>query len=169
MQRIEYPKWSKVIIEDGVILIEPDEKWEPKIGEIVRIRIGKDLFIGFYTNKRGSCVTTSIGIGGLAINTIAMHGDVTVYPTSQKDKTRLLTALADAGYQYNEETHEVEMVRWKPKKFESYFSFNAVGVFKATNVGAEWNLNEINNGLAFQTEAKAQEFFDQVKELAKKR
>ena len=33
MQRIEYPKGSKVTIEDGVILIEPIEKWEPKARE----------------------------------------------------------------------------------------------------------------------------------------
>jgi len=33
MQRIEYPKGSKVTIEDGVILIEPAEKWEPKVRE----------------------------------------------------------------------------------------------------------------------------------------
>ena len=169
MQRIEISKGSKVTIEDGVILIEPTEKWEPKIGEIVRIRIGKDLFIGFYTNKRGSCVTTSIGIGGLAINTIAMHGDVTVYPTSQKDKTRLLTALADAGYQYNEETHEVEKIRWKPDLNDTYWSFNSIRVFEDTNASTSSDIECINNGFAFKTQQEAQEFFDQVKELAKKR
>ena len=53
MQRIEIPQGAKVIIEDGVILIEPTEKWEPKEGEIVRIHVDKYVRIGFYTSRRG--------------------------------------------------------------------------------------------------------------------
>ncbi len=111
MQRIEYPKGSKVTIEDGIILIEPAEKWEPKVGEIVNIKYPNQsgyLTIFFSKNK----ATTGINTGGnLYINTIVVYPSTPFSLPSEEDKTRLLTALSDAGYRYNEETNEVEKVR----------------------------------------------------------
>lgn len=164
MQKIEYPKGSKVTIEDGIILIEP-AKWEPKVGEIVKINAY--ALIVFYTNARGADVTTGINKHGkLYINSVDVRDSFTFSPVSEDDKTRLLTALSYAGYQYNEETHEVEKVKWKPKESEDYFSFTPVGIYQSTNIGTPDNIDIINNGFAFQTEAKAQEFFDKIKQLA---
>lgn len=169
MQRIEIPKGSKVTIEDGVILIEP-AKLEPKVGEIVKICIGDYVCIGFYTNKRGDDVTTGLNHNSkLLINGIGIHDDFTLASAYEDDKTRLLTALSDAGYQYNEETHEVEKIRWKPKTREKYWSFRAAGVYNRINTLSDIDSFVIYNNFAFETETEAQEFFDQVKELAKKR
>lgn len=166
MQRIEIPKGSKVTIEDGVIFIEP-AKWEPTVGEIVKICIGDYVCIGFYTNKRGDDVTTGLNHNSkLLINGIGIHDDFTLASASEDDKTRLLTALANAGYQHNEETHEVEKIRWEPKKSEDYFSFTAVGIYQSTNIGTSDNIDIINNGFAFKTQQEAQELFDKIKQLA---
>lgn len=170
MQRIEYPKGSKVTIEDGVILIEPTEKWEPKEGEVVRIHVDKYVSIGFYTSRRGGDVTTGINSNGhLRIKELSIPPKSTFSIASQDDENYLLTALYDAGYQYNEETHEVEKIRWKPEIGGSYWTFSATRVFQDANNDCTLDKERINNSLAFKTQQEAQEFFDQVKELAKKR
>ena len=170
MQRIEYPKGSKVTIYDGVILIEPTEKWEPKEGEIVRIHVDKYVSIGFYTSRRSDNATTGInGSGHLRIKELSIPPKSTFSIASQDDENYLLTALYNAGYQYNEETHEVEKMRWKPDFNDTYWSFNSIRVFEDINDSTSSDIERINNGLVFKTKQEAQEFFDQVKELAKKR
>lgn len=169
MQRIEYPKGSKVTIEDGVILIEP-AKWEPKVGEIVKVFRGDDSFVLFYTEKRSNRATTGFNsAGGPVIKGMALYNMDVVSSASQEEKNGLLTALANAGYRYNEETHEVEKIRWKPEIGCSYWTFGATRVFQDANNNCTLDKERINNSLAFKTQQEAQEFFDQVKELAKKR
>lgn len=173
MQRIEYPKGSKVTIEDGVILIEP-AKWEPKVGEIVRVYVGdgESYMIALYKRSDELIITSGLGTDyTLHLNDgrwegIHIYPQYKVTPASEDDKIRLLTALSEAGYQYNEETHEVEKIRWRPKDGEDYFSFTAVGIYQSKNIGTPDNIDIINNGFAFKTETEAQEFFDKIKQLA---
>ena len=144
---------------------EPAEKLEPKVGEIVNIKYPNQsgyLTIFFSKNE----VTGINTEGNLYINSLIVYPSTPFSLPSEEDKTRLLTALSDAGYRYNEETHEVEKIGWKPKVREKYWSFRAAGVYNRINTLSDIDLFVINNNFAFQTETEAQEFFDKIRQLA---
>lgn len=60
----------------------------------------------------------------------------------------------------------IEPAKWEPKLGDIYWTFRPTGVLSSINNNDEIDIARINKGFAFQTEAKAQEFFDKIKQLA---
>ena len=86
----------------------------------------------------------------------AWHKKATVVKRSDKQ---------DICCQHNNETHEVEKIKWEPRLKEKYWTFNAAGIFVDINDNATHDIDRINNGLIFKTQQEAQEFFDKIKQL----
>ncbi|MGL4662057.1 MAG: hypothetical protein ACRCV7_00020 [Culicoidibacterales bacterium] len=147
-QVINIPEGAKVIIENGVTLVEP-EKYIPKVGDCVRIKFVESGEYGFTEiggfDKDGDFYEA----GGIIIigNEIHFNRNKTGFIESDYDLITKITneeyqaGFNNLGYEYDFETHEAKKIKWKPEiGYRYYFisDFNEIDEHI-------WNNDRIDN------------------------
>lgn len=99
--------------------------FEPKFknGDIVTLQYGNRDYISYaciYSDKK--CWTGINSRGELVIDGISNDDDANVKLNIANDLQRklLFSKLKEKGYKYNEDTCELEKIRWEPKVKESF-------------------------------------------------
>lgn len=146
------------------------EKWEPKDGDFVSTNDG---IIAIYadTNESGGIISYA-GCSSCLLTTKKDPGwGYTRYyhPATDDEKQRLLDKLKEAGYRWNPEKKEVEMIpRWRATKGGFYYYLsNFADVIKNEETNDVLDNFRYNLGNYFRTREAAQEVVDKIKEIFK--
>lgn len=180
-QVINVPEGAKIIIEDGVTIVESvfkdGKQWNPDTKQIEELKyIPKDGdcvefdYIGGNHKKKGYFVAKIIdgkifdSGNWLAINHTEIHKkssidyDVETFSFRKITPEELQSKFNELGYEYNFETHTAKKLRWKPKVNEVYYvpaPDQKFLYYRGINNICEFDTYRINKNLAFKTPEEA--------------
>ena len=163
-------------VEDGYLVVEytPKSKFEPKDGDILTSLDFIVIYKG--TNIEGGIIsycfydtrTGTIKVFECPRNGCGYTKDY--HPATEEEKKCLLDKLKENGYAFNKETMEMEKIKWRAKKYSSYYFINAIGkVINDEEDFSKVDSDRFEIGNYFKTEEEAQEYADKFKELLKNR
>ena len=135
-QIINVPEGAKIIIEDGITIVEPEFKYGDFIFDqehsSVQIYSGSGFVIaqlflnsnnlylsGRSVSKLSNARHATESEKQLLFDAIAKYGMQWNPETKQIEE--LKSKFNELGYEYNFETHTAEKLRWFPKKGETYY------------------------------------------------
>lgn len=170
----EEVKNTNVRIENGELIVEVEfkEKFEPKDG---------DFCVDYYGNTFILCEEGNVGVnhGSYALFDrkdgcwIFQKINITRgvrYATPEEKDASLARLEKEWGKLWNEETKELEYIRWRAKKGGKYYRVTTSGVFEVEE--CEETCSSISYldyccGNYFRTPEAAQKVADQIKEIFK--
>lgn len=146
------------------------EKWEPKDGDFVSSDDGR-IVIYADTNKSGGIISYA-GCSSCFLTTKkgSDWGYTRYYhPATDDEKQRLLDKLKEAGYRWNPEKKEVEMIpRWRAINGDFYYYLNSFAdVIKNEEKNEVLDKFRYNLGNYFRTREAALKVADEIKEVFK--
>lgn len=161
-----------------------EDVYVPKFGDIVRIehpdsniKYKRQYVISIFPNKE---VPTKSVSGFFNIATIDMNGNIRieddansyynynhVFLASESEKQELFDKLAEIGKRWNQDTKQLEDIRWKPKEGEDYWNVNEVLEAERETYSKECTYDNIKLNNCFKTKEAAQKVADQIKEIFK--
>lgn len=177
LERLEkecHKKWNpeKKCLEDIYI---------PKFGDIVHLELkdndlyaSKGTIISIYPNKE---MTTDLN-GFFDIFNLGHYGEIinkvganvkSIRLASELEKNKLFNKLAEVGKRWNEETKQLEDIRWRAGQLCEYYSidFNYTIKRYVESFSIE-DFKRYTNGNYFRTPEAAQKVADQIKDIFKK-
>lgn len=189
--KIQLPKGKKVTMtnvdfEDGVMTVNvelenrKEQKYEPKDGDFVYVKaryehiaifkkeVRDDMYV--YANWNMSFSVSKIIIDD-STPLCCMQDLKEIRPATDKEKQLLFDALAKEGKRWNPETKQIEDVRWRAGKNESY-SYLICGetdylVTTTSDMRTHWDVNRYNCGNYFKTVEAAEKVAEQIREVFK--
>lgn len=176
-------KDTNVRVENGEIIIEVEfkDKFEPKDGDFVYVKagyehiaifkkeVGDDMYV--YANWNMSFSVSKIIIDD-SRPLCYMHDIKEIRPATEREKKILIVQLSKVKKEWNEETKQIEDVRWRAKEGEGYFYFTINkdamdGVWEKDDMRALEDDNRYELGNYFKTYEAAEKAADQIKEILK--
>lgn len=168
--KIEIPEGCKANIsqENGCLIIEVEPQF--KKGDILTICDDgrKCYFIPLDYNcanlkKFQYVVAYSEKCNHLTTNDFCYNSGKYPVKKATKEESELLhSKLADAGYEYNPETHKVEKIKWKPEYGEKYYTpFMDVCTWRESSFGRD----RYSLGLIFKTKEESDAAAEKIKQI----
>lgn len=174
---ITIPEGCRVTTKDGSVVFEKEEKVQDfKDGDVLVLVVnGKrcNAFIYKSTDKRGFHyyyvgldVYNQISISESPSNRWS-NNDLS-YATKE-EKQQLFDKMKEQGLKWNAEEKRVEKIRWRAKKGENYYFFDANLVVRSIDEAYSAFDNEVWDAFNhFRTEEQTEEAAKRVKEVLKK-
>lgn len=159
---------------DGVMVVSPKEKFEPKDGDIVYVKTNHENIIIYkeQTNKLGRYVNY-FNKQYLYIDTCDFCGSyaniIEIRPATEEEKKELFDKLAEEGYEWKPDTKELVKLKWKPKVGEIFYTI--AGNTCSNNIffveSYKWVDDSRDNNLyyrriVFKTKDECQEFCNRL-------
>lgn len=160
-------------VENGVMVVSPKEKFEPKDGDVVTVTTEAG---GSYTCFFQGCVNGDVySYGGLnnLYNMLFEIGLVccsktqrTIYLATEEEKKKLFDKLAEEGWEWKADTKELVKLKWKPMTGQWYY-IPAICNTQFKVVKSEWSNDAMDvlyfgKGWAFRTKEECQEFCNRL-------
>ena len=196
--KIQLPKGKKVTMtnvdfEDGVMTVNvelenrKEQKYEPKDGDFIFVEsrlkpyVTKYSYIGIFHDiiKDDGFSTILLMYASLKDEGRLVCGNSIepyinaeyIRPATDEEKQLLFDALAKEGKRWNPETKQIEDVRWRAGKNESY-SYLICGetdylVTTTTDKRMYKDDERFNSGNYFKTEEAAEKVAEQIREIFK--
>lgn len=171
---ITIPKGCKATIKDGSVVFEKEQKF--KDGDILAYKdslsntfpfIYKDTDeTGFYIFYVGVDCSENIQLLDDADN---RWGNAPLRYATEEEKQFLFDKMKEKGLKWNAEEKRVEKIRWRAKKGENYYFFDAKLVVRNIDEAYSAFDNEVWDAFNhFRTEEQTEEAAKRVKEVLKK-
>lgn len=179
-------KSTNVRVENDEVVVEVElkDKFEPKFGDIVRVEypeahsFRRNYVISIFPNKEVPKKSVDYFFD---IATVDMNGYVEiddsratynhnhVYIASPSEKKELFDKLAGVGKRWNEETKQLENIRWRAKKGEAFYFVSNEGnnVMNLRESDGIFSSMRYKSNNYFRTAEAAQKVADQIKEIFK--
>lgn len=175
------PLCSTVYFENGEVIVNVEFKdiYIPKFGDIVRVN----------TSNKGSrrnymiCIIPNESVpnyyisGFFNIANIDMGGNLSykcgfvenneIIPASESEKQELFDKLEKVGKRWNEETKQIEDIRWRANLGEKYWYITETSVLEDNELAASDDDVRYKNKNYFRTPEAAKKVADQIKEIFK--
>lgn len=172
---IAIPNGCKAVIKDGSVVFEKEEQ-EFKDGDVLVLVVnGKrcNAFIYKSTDKRGFHyyyvgldVYNQISISESPSNRWS-NNDLSY--STEEEKQLLFDKMEEQGLKWNAKEKKVEKIRWRAKKGENYYFFDAKLVVRSINDAYSAFDNEVWDAFNhFRKEEQAKEAAKRVKETLRK-
>lgn len=87
--------------------------------------------------------------------------------TEQEKQSFLYRLRKECGKRWNEETKQIEDIRWEPKEGDTYFYINNCGEICKTIYNTVFDSYIVGIGNAFKTEEAAKPYADKMKDIFK--
>lgn len=155
-------------IEDGVMVVSPVVKFEPKDGNVI-VSGGDVRFVAIFKAMKEEysfyyySLLVLEGDKRPQINNWASF--LNVRPATEEEKKKLFDRLAEEGYSWNAERKELVKLKWKPKEGEDVFipKFiieNGFGFYFEPQKQTMRNELQIylNKGMCFKTKEECKSF-----------
>ena len=174
---ITIPEGCKAIVKDGSVVFEKEEKvQEFKDGDVLVLVVnGKrcNAFIYKSTDKRGFHyyyvgldVCNQISISESPSNRWS-NNDLSY--STEEEKQLLFDKMKEQGLKWNAEEKRVEKIRWRAKKGENYYFFDAKLLVRSIDEAYSTFDNEVWDAFNhFRTKEQAAEAAKRVKETLRK-
>ena len=175
--KITIPEGCKAIVKDGSVVFEKEEKvQEFKDGDVLVLVVnGKrcNAFIYKSTDKRGFHyyyvgldVCNQISISESPSNRWS-NNDLSY--STEEEKRLLFDKMKEQGLKWNAEEKRVEKIRWRAKKYEKYYFFDANLLVRSIDDTYSTFDNELWDAFNhFRKEEQAEEAAKRVKETLRK-
>lgn len=175
---------NNVRIENGQVLVDVEfkEKYQFKFGDIVVIEnpecqdYKRDYIISIYPDKETPkgyttdffdivCIDMD---GKIRINPHTPYKHRNVHLADASDKKELFDKLAEVGKRWNEETKQLEDIRWRAEKGEYfYYVENDLSVCTLQDSRGTLSDRMYKVGNYFRTPEAAKKVADQIKDIFK--
>lgn len=171
------PDGCRATIKDGVIIFEKEEKeQEFKDGDILAYANYSDYrcpFIYKNTDTRGRHqFYVGVNCAGrivLSDNAEKRWGDGVLQHATEEEKQLLFDKMKEQGLWWNAEEKRVERIRWRAKKGENYYFFDAKLLVRSIDEAYSTFDNEVWDTFNhFRKEEQAEEAAKRVKEVLRK-
>ena len=162
---------------DGVMVVSPKEKFEPKDGDIVYVKTNHENIIIYkeQPNKLGRYVNY-FDKQYLYIDTCDFCGSyaniIEIRPATEEEKKELFDKLAEKGYEWKADTKELVKLKWKPKEGGLYYApflyatiFQPHSGFFTSDSGT--CLEQKNVGWCFKTPEECERFCEKLNKKIK--
>lgn len=171
---ITIPEGCKAIVKDGSVVFEKEQKF--KDGDILAYKdslsntfpfIYKDTDeAGFYIFYVGVDCSENIQLLDDADN---RWGNAPLRYATEEEKKLLFDKMKEQGLRWNAEEKIIERIRWRAKKGENYYFFDAKLVVRSINDAYSAFDNEVWDAFNhFRKEEQAKEAAKRVKETLRK-
>lgn len=164
---ITIPTGCKAVIKDGSVVFEKEQKTEQefKDGDVLT-----SIFNGQYVifKEMEKCGTFAVYYNDLdSIN----YGWITANfrHATEEEKQQLFDKMEEQGLKWNAEEKRVEKIRWRAKKYEKYYFFDANLLVRSIDDTYSTFDNELWDALnSFRTKEYTAEAAKRVKEVLRK-
>lgn len=168
---LNIPEGCKAVIKDNVVVFEREQEF--KDGDILAhlnylnyrcpfIYKGTDKN-GFHKYYIGLDVLNSITLPNC---TDARWGNGTLRYATEEEKQLLFDKMKEQGLKWNAENKRVEKIRWRAKKGENYYFFDAKLLVRSIDEAYSTFDNEVWDAFNhFRKEEQAKEAAKRIKEL----
>ena len=175
---ITIPKGCKAVVKDGSVVFEKEEKeqvQEFKDGDILVSVVNmkrRNAFIykntdirGFHSYYIGLNMNNLISID----NSDSKWGNANLSYATESEKQQLFDLMEKKGLKWNAEEKRVEKIRWRVKKGEKYYFFDAKLLVRSIDEAYSAFDNEVWDAFNyFRKEEQAKEAAKRVKEILRK-
>lgn len=202
--KIQLPKGKKVTMtnvdfENGVMTVNvelvnrKEQKYEPKDGDFVYVKagyehiaifkekVGEDMYV--YANWNMSFSISKIIVDD-STPLCCIHDIREIRPATEREKKILIVQLSKVNKEWNEETKQIEDVRWRAGICCPYYYINPFGdvkyakrleIFDPETMYSDKDLEVIgytddnfyNSGNYFKTREAAEKVAEQIREIFK--
>lgn len=171
---------STNIKDDNIVVkYKLNKVFTPKHGDIIFIKCSDSSFIWIFDNYKddgigNKCVWCSYYI--LLNHPLYVNKSAYLHQSSIKEirianiyeRNMLFSALKEIGLVWNEETKSIEKYRWRAHGDETYWYVDECGIVQEkADCYFQSDDGLFNLGNYFDTEEKAKEYADKIKELFK--
>ena len=179
--KIRLPKGKEVelldtSIKDGHIIVKYSLKEEfiPQHGDIIFVKSGDDTFIEVFDCYKDDCIWCSCYLSLRTNSFINKKGYLyksgidDIRLATREEKVLLYYALKEKGLTFNDETKEVEKIRWRAERGGIYYFIDSCGkVIK--DIDSRWSPDDSRflSGNYFKTREDAEPYSQKAKELFK--
>ncbi len=175
---ITIPEGCKAVVKDGSVVFEKEEKeqaQEFKDGDILVSVVNmkrRNAFIykntdirGFHSYYIGLNMNNLISIG----NSDSKWGNANLSYATESEKQQLFDLMEKKGLKWNAEEKRVEKIRWRVKKGEKYYFFDAKLLVRSIDEAYSAFDNEVWDAFNyFRKEEQAKEAAKRMKETLRK-
>lgn len=176
-QTFEIPEGCKVVtveqIGNQIITSFEPEKYEPEVGDCVRLGYGEGCYAYILIDKINGKTLSAVNVyifGRKQITGVKFEDSNTVDHSSIEKITpeELQAEFDKLGYVYDFETHTASKKRWRANKgCEYYFFSNLLEVHIDNDAYAGLDNIRYNAGNYFETEEDAEAKINEIKNLLK--
>ena len=148
---------------DGVMVVSPKEKFEPKDGDVVK---SNDAIWIFYSLRNcGTFNAHVVLLDGSLFFTKPVYCEE-IRPATEEEKKKLFDKLAEEGWEWKADTKELVKLKWKPMTGQWYY-IPAICNTQFKVVKSEWSNDAMDvlyfgKGWAFRTKEECQEFCNRL-------
>ena len=179
--KISLPKGKEVelldtSIKDGHIVVKYSLKEEfiPQHGDIIFAKSGNDTFIEVFDCYKDDCIWCSCYLSLRTNSFRNKKGYLTkreideIRLAIKVEKALLFSSIKGKGLTFNDETKEVEKIRWRAEKGCRYYYINVYGaIIEATEGYLSTDDSRFLSGNYFKTREDAEPYSQKAKELFK--
>lgn len=161
-----------------------EDIYVPKFGDIVKVILDdinnnsykRNHMICIYPNKNFSKTDEFFNLPFLSLNGRLILNDTggskycnSIILASESEKQELFDKLAEVGKRWNEETKQLEDIRWRAKEGCQYWFVSTISADISIKLECNVPLDDerYNSGNYFKTKEAAQKVADQIKEIFK--
>lgn len=171
----EEVKNTNVRIENGELIVEVDfkEKFEPKDGDFLISKYGNIFIYSDKQSRSNIAYSSYCGVRRITQDVyLEFSDDWTIkegcrFATPEEKYAFLERLEKECGKKWNEETKQLEDIRWKPKEGDYYFFVDSDLKIRRTRNVTHWDFIRVNINNCFPTEESAQPYADQMKSIFK--
>lgn len=171
--RITIPEGCKAIVKDGSVVFEKEEVQEFKDGDVLVVVIDdvECPFIFFETSINFCYYHIMLRPNGEISRTWLFDISKLAYTrhATEEEKRQLFDKMKEKGWQWNAEKKCLELLRWRAKEGEEYYTIDSVTEGIQLIKRGDSCDNELWNTLNyFRTEEQCKEAARRVKEALRK-